>query len=84
MLRLEKVPTPATPIAVSPICTCTLSMGTPSSSARIWAKLVSWPWPCEGAPLIRVSVPSGSARTTALSHTGAPKARDGPTPVSST
>jgi hypothetical protein len=45
------VPSPCGPVAVSPwrISTCSGSM--PSRSATIWAKPVSWPWPCGEVPV---------------------------------
>ena len=32
-------------VRVSPCTTRTAAMGTPSSSAATWARVVSWPWP---------------------------------------
>ena len=49
---------------------------TPSSSAAIWASVVSSPWPCEVTPVNTVTRPAASTRTVAPSN--------GPTPVSST
>ena len=34
-------------LSVSPSTTLTSVTGMPSSSATIWAKVVSWPWPCD-------------------------------------
>ena len=56
--------------------TVTSSGVTPSSSAAIWASVVSSPWPWVVAPLHAVMRPAASTRTRALSK--------GPTPVSST
>ena len=38
------------------------------SSATIWAKVVSWPWPCGEMPVKTVTSPLGSTRTVALSN----------------
>jgi len=65
-------------MAVSPWTTCTSSMPTPNSSAAIWAKVVSSPWPCGEAPVITVTAPDGSILTVALSHPPAGVAGDGP------
>ena len=61
------VPIPAGVRAVSPWTTTTASMETPRRSATIWAKVVSWPWPCGEMPVVTVTVPLGSTRTVALS-----------------
>jgi hypothetical protein len=40
------------------VITFTMSMGRPSTSAVIWAKTVSLPWPISVAPTCRVTEPS--------------------------
>ena len=67
-LRLPPVPKPIGVIDVSPWRTTTSSNSTPSRSARIWANVVSWPWPCGEVPVKAVTVPLGSTRTIALSY----------------
>ncbi len=42
-------------------------IGTPSRSAAIWAKAVSWPWPLDSVPTATVTRPSLSKRTSAPS-----------------
>ena len=37
---------PSARLSLSPTTTRTCSNGTPTSSAAIWANVVSWPWPC--------------------------------------
>ena len=64
--------------AVSPCSTTTSSMGTPSRSAAICAKLVSWPCPCGVAPVITVTLPEISMRTQPHSQPPAAIAFDGP------
>src|ERR1022692_4047529 len=65
-------------MAVSPCSTITSSSGTPNSSAAIWAKVVSSPWPCGEVPVMTVTLPDGSILTVALSHPPAGVAGDGP------
>ncbi len=50
-LRLPPVPFPIGVFMVSPWRTTTLSNSTPRRSAMIWAKVVSWPWPCAEVPV---------------------------------
>src|ERR1700694_389621 len=40
----------------------------PSSSATIWANVVSWPWPCDLTPILRMALPVGCTRSSALSN----------------
>ena len=76
--RLPKVPMPYCTMAVSPWSTMTSSMPTPSSSAAIWAKVVSSPCPWGEAPVMTVTLPVGSILTVALSQPPAGVAGDGP------
>ena len=82
--RLPKVPTPCVTTSVSPCTTVTSSSPMPKASATICAKAVSWPCPCGDTPVITVTAPVGSTRSSALSHvprrssTEAPV--DGPSP----
>ena len=48
---------------VSPWTISTLSIGTPSSSATSWEKVVSCPCPCECEPVYTVIPPVGCTRT---------------------
>ena len=48
--------------AVSPPTMLTSAGVTPSSSAAIWASVVSSPWPCDGTPVKTVTRPAASAR----------------------
>ena len=55
-------------------------MGTPSFSATIWAKVVSWPWPWLWVPVNTVTEPVGLTRTLAAlveTHAGAERADRG-------
>src|SRR5206468_7539131 len=72
--RLANVPTPCPMPSVSPPMTLTSSGVTPSSSAAIWASVVSSPCPCDGTPVKTEMRPAASARIVAPSK--------GPTPVS--
>ena len=47
---------------MSPTTTLTCSNGTPTSSAAIWANVVSWPWPCGICDVNTDTMPSGSSR----------------------
>src|SRR5437763_112405 len=58
-------------MAVSPCSTMMSSIGTPSSSAAICAKVVSSPCPCGDAPVMTVTLPVGSIFTVALSQPAA-------------
>ena len=66
-VRLANVPTPQPSRRVSPVVTRTCSIGTPSSSAAIWAKIVWWPWPWVARPVATVTVPSTWTLTAAPS-----------------
>ena len=61
--RLPIVPCPIGVLLVSPWRTAILLKSAPSSSATIWAKVVSCPCPCGEMPVITVTVPLGSTRT---------------------
>jgi hypothetical protein len=63
MPRLAQVPPPYGTIAVSPMSTVTASIGTPSSSATIWASAVRVPCPCSVTPASAVTAPEGSIRS---------------------
>ena len=63
-------PTDAHAIGV-PVTSRTCSGSTPSQSARIWAKLVSWPWPADSVPRTSSTRPAGSTVISARSR-GAP------------
>src|SRR5271154_2624458 len=76
--RLPKVPIPYCTSEVSPCDTRMLSISTPSSSAVIWAKVVSSPCPWGEVPVKTVTVPDGSIFTVALSHPPAGVAGEGP------
>ena len=75
--RPEWAPPPTETRSVSPVTRRTLSNGTPSHSLINWAKLVSWPWPCDTVPITTSTVPptgpSGRTVTSAFSR-GAPVA----------
>ena len=58
--RPERDPPPTATRSVSPVTRRTCSRSTPSHSARIWAKLVSWPWPADSVPRTSSIRPSGS------------------------
>ena len=55
--RDAKVPTAYAILRVSPVVTWTSSSRTPSSWATIWAKTVSWPWPCVVRPVATLTRP---------------------------
>ena len=78
MPRLPKVPMPLGTTAVSPCSTATSSMGTPSSSETICAKVVSSPWPWGDTPVSTVVLPVKSRRTVPLSQPPAGSAAEGP------
>ena len=40
----------------------------PSSWATIWAHVVSWPWPCDFAPVRRMALPVMCTRSSAESN----------------
>ena len=65
--REANAPKPNGVASVSPRTTLTASYGTPSSSATIWAIVVSVPCPCEVTPASTVTAPEGSMRTVAPS-----------------
>ena len=65
--RLAKVPAPDGKCPVSPPATVMDSSGTPSRAAQICASVVSWPWPCEVAPMTIRTRPSPSTDTAAPS-----------------
>ena len=67
VLRLAKVPTPNGMPSVSPPMTVMSSRSAPRASAAIWAKTVSWPCPCEHAPVATTTLPEASSRTVAPS-----------------
>ena len=48
---------------VSPCTTSTAAKSTPSISATIWAKVVSWPWPWLWLPVKTDTDPVGCTRT---------------------
>ena len=75
-VRLANVPTPQPSRRVSPVATWMRSIGTPSSSAAIWARIVWWPWPWLDSPVATVTVPSTWTSIAAPSY--------GPIPVPST
>src|SRR3972149_216318 len=77
--RLPYVPPPLGETAVSPKRTSTSSIGTPSSSAAIWAKAVSLPCPCGVAPVMTTTLPVGWHRLVAASP---PPPPHGPPPAS--
>ena len=54
-------------LSVSPSCTSTSSGWSPSSSATIWANVVSWPWPCDLTLSLRTALPVGWIRSSAPS-----------------
>ena len=58
--REPQVPTEYAIFRVSPVVTCTWSMGTPSSSATIWANTVAWAWPCVVSPVKTLTRPEVS------------------------
>ena len=68
MPRPEWAPPPTVTRSVSPVTKRTLSIGTPSHSTISWAKLVSWPWPCEVTPMISSTKPSGETVISAFSR----------------
>ena len=70
--RLAYVPRPYGVLSVSPSCTSTSSGGMPSSSATIWANVVSWPWPCDLTPSLRIALPVGWTRSSAESNMRSP------------
>ncbi len=53
---------------LSPCSTSTLSNGTPSWSATIWAIVVTLPWPCGDTPVSTRTVPVGRNSIVAASH----------------
>ena len=58
----------------------------PSSSATIWANVVSWPWPCVFTPSLRIALPVGCTRSSAESIIFSPRMSyffDGPAPTAS-
>ena len=74
--------------AVSPCTMSTFSIGMPSLSATTWAKVVSWPWPCECEPVNTVTLPVGWTRTSPASYRparapSAPAMLDGAMPQAS-
>ena len=88
---LPYVPYPNGVPSVSPSSTVTSSIGMPSSPATICDTVVSWPWPCEGVPMVTTTLPVRWTRTLALSHMLAPQPSptvpihlDGATPQIST
>ena len=68
VLRLPNVPIPWGAPCVSPWRTVTASGATPSSSATIWANVVSCPWPCALEPVIASTAPVASTRMSPLSQ----------------
>src|SRR5919106_2975176 len=83
--REPYVSRPIGAVRVSPCTTMTSSNGTPSASAAIWAKVVSWAWPCGEVPVTTSTLPSGNTRTVAASQPPAtyptePSHRDGASP----
>jgi len=50
---------------VSPSSIVIFSAGTPISLARIWAKVVAWPWPWLIVPSLAMMLPAGCTR---ISH----------------
>ena len=57
------VPVPLGTSSVSPLTTVTFSIGSPSRSAAIIAKVVSCPWPCENEPVRTIAPPSAVIST---------------------
>ena len=66
--REAYVPSPYGVLSVSPSCTVMSSRGMPSSFATIWAKVVSWPWPWDFTPSLRMALPVGCTRSSAESN----------------
>ena len=84
--RLAYVPRPYGVLSVSPSCTSTSSYGMPSSSATIWANVVSWPCPCDLTPSLRIALPVGCTRSSAesnISQAGDVVLLAGPAPTTS-
>ena len=61
------VPSPYGVLSVSPSTTLMSVTGMPSSSATICANVVSWPWPCDFTPSLRIALPVGWTRSSAES-----------------
>ena len=59
MPRPEWAPPPNFTMSVSWVMMRTFSIGTSYHSLTSWAKLVSWPWPCEVVPMTTSIQPSG-------------------------
>ena len=64
-------------VSVSPYSILTMSeTGNPSSSAMIWAKVVSWPWPWVWTPTASSTLPVGWTRISLrIEHLDAPGCR---------
>ena len=71
--RPECAPPPTDTKAVSPVISLTLFSGTPRNSWTSWAKVVSWPWPCDTVPIATSTTPEGFTTISAFSR-GAPVA----------
>ncbi len=61
------VPVPLGTSSVSPLTTVILSIGNPSRSPAIIAKVVSCPWPCENEPVCTIAPPSAVISTSPYS-----------------
>ncbi len=62
------MPRPYGVLSVSPSITVTSPTGMPSSSATIWANVVSWPCPWVRTPSLRIALPVGWMRSSAESN----------------
>ena len=65
--REAYVPRPYGVLSVSPCCTLMSSGWMPSSSATIWANVVSWPCPWVLELIFRIALPVGWMRSSAPS-----------------
>jgi len=66
--REAYVPKPYGVLSVSPSTTLMSVAGMPSSCATIWANVVSWPWPWDFTPSLRMALPVGCTRSSAESN----------------
>ena len=84
--REPYVPRPNGVRSVSPWTTSMSSGGMPSSSATIWANVVSWPWPCVCTLRPSIALPVGWTRSSAASAMPRPRMSmclRGPAPTAS-
>ena len=82
--REAYVPSPYGAVSVSPYSILMSPTGNPSSSAMIWANVVSWPWPCVWTPIRARTLPVGWTRISHESNIFSPrmsKSCDGPAPT---